>query len=96
MSTSDPITRLFQKARAHRPFGEGSDFGFETRLRALMGTPVPSLSETLAQFSWRFSLVALPLIVILAVIVTVQSHGTLPTGIDSFVAQWADVLPIFF
>ena len=39
MSTSDPITRLFQAARGYLPsgpFGESRDSGFATRLRAAL------------------------------------------------------------
>ena len=105
MSTSDPITRLFQAARGYLPsgpFGEPRDYGFETRLRAALAErapsapSAPSLAEVISRFSWRFSFAAVPLLVIVAVIFTYQTQGALPVGIESFVAQWSELIPVGF
>ena len=99
MSTSDPITRLFQAARGYLPsgpFGEPRDYGFETRLRAALAERAPSLAEVLSRFSWRFSFAAVPLLVIVAVILTYQTQGALPVGIEGFVAQWSELIPVGF
>ncbi len=96
MSTSDPITRLFQAARSYLPFGESREYGFETRLRAALAERAPSLAEVVSRFSWRFSFAAVPLLVIAAVIFTYQTHGVLPPGIEGFVAQWSEFIPIGF
>jgi len=102
MSTSDPITRLFQAARGYLPsgpFGEPRDYGFETRLRAALAErapSAPSLAEVVSRFSWRFSFTAVPLLVIVAVILTYQTQGALPVGIEGFVAQWSELIPVGF
>lgn len=99
MSTSDPITRLFQAARGFLPsgpFGEPRDYGFETRLRAALAERAPSLAEVVSRFSWRFSFAAVPLLVIVAVILTYQTQGALPVGIEGFVAQWSELIPVGF
>ncbi|NRB75526.1 MAG: hypothetical protein HRU46_14285 [Verrucomicrobiales bacterium] len=99
MSTSDPITRLFQAARGYLPsgpFGEPRDYGFETRLRAAIAERAPSLAEVVSRFSWRFSFAAVPLLVIVAVILTYQTQGALPVGIEGFVAQWSELIPVGF
>ena len=96
MSTSDPITRLFQTARTYLPFGESREYGFETRLRAALAERAPSLTELLSQFSWRFSFAAVPLLVIVAVILSYRAQGTLPDGIEGFVAQWSEFIPVSF
>ena len=99
MSTSDPITRLFQAARGYLPsgpFGEPRDYGFETRLRAAIAERAPSLAEVVSRFSWRFSFAAVPLLVIVAVILTYQTPGALPVGIEGFVAQWSALIPVGF
>ena len=99
MSTSDPITRLFQAARGYLPsgpFGEPRDYGFETRLRAAIAERAPSLAEVVSRFSWRFSFVAVPLLVIVALILTYQTQGALPVGIEGFVAQWSELIPVGF
>ncbi len=99
MSTSDPITRLFQAARGFLPsgpFGEPRDYGFETRLRAALAERAPSLVEVVSRFSWRFSFAAVPLLVIVAVILTYQTQGALPVGIEGFVAQWSELIPVGF
>ena len=99
MSTSDPITRLFQAARGYLPsgpFGESREYGFETRLRAALAERAPSLAEVVSRFSWRFSFAAVPLLVIVAVILTYQTQGALPVGIEGFVAQWSDLIPVGF
>ena len=99
MSTSDPITRLFQAARGYLPsgpFGESRDYGFETRLRAALAERAPSLAEVVSRFSWRFSFAAVPLLVIVAVIFTYQTQGALPVGIEGFVAQWSELIPVGF
>ena len=99
MSTSDPITRLFQTARGYLPsgpFGESREFGFETRLRAALAERAPSLADVVSRFSWRFSFAAVPLLVIVAVILTYQTQGALPVGIEGFVAQWSELIPVGF
>ena len=99
MSTSDPITRLFQAARGYLPsgpFGESHEYGFETRLRAALAERAPSLAEVVSRFSWRFSFAAVPLLVIVAVILTYQTQGALPVGIEGFVAQWSELIPVGF
>ena len=99
MSTSDPLTRLFQAARGYLPsgpFGEPRDYGFETRLRAAIAERAPSLAEVVSRFSWRFSFAAVPLLVIVAVILTYQTQGALPVGIEGFVAQWSELIPVGF
>lgn len=99
MSTSDPITRLFQAARGYLPsgpFGESREYGFETRLRAALAERAPSLAEVVSRFSWRFSFAAVPLLVIVAVIFTYQTQGALPVGIEGFVAQWSELIPVGF
>ena len=99
MSTSDPITRLFQAARGYLPsgpFGEPRDYGFETRLRAAIAERAPSLAEVVSRFSWRFSFVAVPLLVVVALILTYQTQGALPVGIEGFVAQWSERIPVGF
>lgn len=105
MSTSDPITRLFQAARGYLPsgpFGESREYGFETRLRAALAErapsapSAPSLAEVISSFSWRFSFAAVPLLVIVAVIFTYQTQGALPVGIEGFVAQWSELIPVGF
>ena len=99
MSTSDPITRLFQTARGYLPsgpFGESREYGFETRLRAALAERAPSLAEVVSRFSWRFSFAAVPLLVIVAVILTHQTQGALPVGIEGFVAQWSELIPVGF
>ena len=108
MSTSDPITRLFQAARGYLPsgpFGESREYGFETRLRAALAERAPSapsassassLAEVISSFSWRFSFAAVPLLVIVAVIFTYQTQGALPVGIEGFVAQWSELIPVGF
>ena len=99
MSTSDPITRLFQAARGYLPsgpFGEPRDYGFETRLRAAIAERAPSLAEVVSRFSWRFSFVAVPLLVVVALILTYQTQGALPVGIEGFVAQWSELIPVGF
>ena len=99
MSTSDPITRLFQTARGYRPsgpFGESREYGFETRLRAALAERAPSLADVVSRFSWRFSFAAVPLLVIVAVILTYQTQGALPVGIEGFVAQWSELIPVGF
>ena len=105
MSTSDPITRLFQTARGYLPsgpFGESREYGFETRLRAALAERAPSapsassLAEVISSFSWRFSFAAVPLLVIVAVIFTYQTQGALPVGIEGFVAQWSELIPVGF
>ncbi len=99
MSTSDPITRLFQAARGYLPsgpFGESREYGFETRLRAALAERAPSLAEVVSRFSWRFSFAAVPLLVIVAVILTYQTQGALPVGIEGFVAQWSELIPVGF
>lgn len=105
MSTSDPITRLFQAARGYLPsgpFGEPRDYGFETRLRAALAErapsapSAPSLAEVISRFSWRLSFAAVPLLIIVAVILTYQTQGALPVGIESFVAQWSELIPVGF
>ena len=99
MSTSDPITRLFQTARGYLPsgpFGESREYGFETRLRAALAERAPSLDDVVSRFSWRFSFAAVPLLVIVAVILTYQTQGALPVGIEGFVAQWSELIPVGF
>ena len=99
MSTSDPITRLFQAARGYLPsgpFGESREYGFETRLRAALAERAPSLAEVVSRFSWRFSFAAVPLLVIVAVIFTYQTQGALPVGIEGFAAQWSALIPVGF
>lgn len=99
MSTSDPITRLFQTARGYLPsgpFGESREYGFETRLRAALAERAPSLADVVSRFSWRFSFAAVPLLVIVAVILTYQTQGALPVGIEGFVAQWSELIPVGF
>ena len=99
MSTSDPITRLFQAARGYLPsgpFGESREYGFETRLRAALAERAPSLADVVSRFSWRFSFAAVPLLVIVAVILTYQTQGALPVGIEGFVAQWSELIPVGF
>ena len=99
MSTSDPITRLFQAARGYLPsgpFGAPRDYGFETRLRAAIAERAPSLAEVVSRFSWRFSFVAVSLLVVVALILTYQTQGALPVGIEGFVAQWSELIPVGF
>ncbi|MBP83202.1 MAG: hypothetical protein CMO61_05080 [Verrucomicrobiales bacterium] len=96
MTTSDPITRLLVAARDYLPFGESREYGFETRLRVALAKQTPTLPEVVARFSWRFSFVAVPLVLVIGVIITQQTQGHLPEGIDGFVAQWshwAEFLP---
>ncbi|GEM_PF-453615 len=96
MRTSDPITRLLLAACDYLPFGESREYGFETRLRAALAEQAPTLPEVVARFSWRFSFAAVPLLLVVGVIITQQTQGQLPEGIDSFVAQWshwAEFLP---
>ena len=99
MSTSDPITRLFQTARGYLPsgpFGESREYGFETRLRAALAERAPSLADVVSRFSWRFSFAAVPLLVIVAVSLTYQTQGARPVGIEGFVAQWSELIPVGF
>jgi hypothetical protein len=96
MSTSDPITRLLLAVCDYLPFGESKEYGFETRLRAALAEQTPTLNEVVSRFSWRFSFAAVPLLVLVGVIITHQTQGDLPDGIDGFVAQWshwAEFLP---
>tara|TARA_R110000850_G_scaffold36847_2_gene97060 strand:- start:2369 stop:2659 length:291 start_codon:yes stop_codon:yes gene_type:complete len=93
MSTSDPITQMFQAARNHRPFGKPGDFGFETRLRASLKQVSPSLADWVSHLSWRFSLVCVPVLVAGALFASLQTQGFLPEGIGGFVAQWTELIP---
>lgn len=89
-----PLDRLLAEARRHRPFGEASSFGFETRLRAALATAAPSFAECLASLSWRFSATVFPLILAAFVFLTMRHHDTLPEGVGGLVSQWAGLLPL--
>ncbi|MDF1862837.1 MAG: hypothetical protein P1U87_21655 [Verrucomicrobiales bacterium] len=94
MSTSDPTKNLFKRARDYAPFGDASDFGFETRLRAALSDASPTVADWVARFSWRFSVACLPLAIGFAVFLATQQHGQLPEGIGGFVAHWSSYLPV--
>lgn len=94
MKHEHPLSELIRMARSHRPFGEVTDFGFETRLRASLPEIAPSLSEWIARFSWRFSAASLPLLVAVTVFLALQQSGFVPEGFSGFVANWSNYLPI--
>lgn len=90
--TPDPLGRLFAEARRHRPFGEPSGFGFETRLRAVLAAPVPGFAETLASLSWRFAAACLPVALAAFVLLAASHRHSLPDGVGGLVTQWAGLL----
>ena len=94
MKDDHPLTDLIQEARSYSPFGPGSDFGFETRLRAALPEMAPSLTDWIATFSWRFSVTCLPLLVALTVFLAMDQPGWVPEGVSGFVANWSNYLPI--
>lgn len=94
MNTDHPFSDLLKAARSHRPFGDGSDFGFETRLRASLPEMTPSLAEWIAKFSWRFSAACLPLLVAVTVFLAMEQPSLVPEGVSGFVANWSSYLPI--
>lgn len=94
MSEHHPLSLLLERARDVKPFGEGSEFGFETRLRAAMQDVSPSVAEWVATFSWRFSFAFLPLLVAVALFLAFEQHGFVPEGVGGFVAHWSSYLPI--
>lgn len=97
MSTSDPITRLFQAAREHQPFGDANSLGFATRLREAMRQPSPTAVDYLARFSWQFSIACVPVLLIASIFFGLRyQDGLFPMGLDEFVHQWAGLIPLSF
>ncbi len=94
MKDDHPIFDLIETARHTTPFGEGSEFGFETRLRAAMHEVTPSVSEWVATFSWRFSFACLPLLVAVALFLAFGQTEFVPEGVGGFVSHWSSYLPI--
>ena len=94
MNNEHPLSNIFKAARSHCPFGDGSDFGFETRLRASLPEMAPSLAEWIAKLSWRFSAACLPLLVALTVFLAMEQTGWVSEGVSGFVSNWYNYLPI--
>jgi hypothetical protein len=96
MNNDHPLDRLFAEARLHAPFGEALDFGFATRLRAVLAASdaEPAFADLIARFSWRFSAACLPLAIAVTVFLTLQYHYTLPEGVGGLVAHWMELLPL--
>ena len=95
MNTNDPFKHLIREARRYSPFGEVSDFGFETRLRANLSTAEPGVFDAIASLSWKFSIASLPVILAIGVFLAVQQqYDLLPQGVGNFVAQWSNYLPV--
>ncbi len=98
MNTDDPIKPILEAARKQSPFGDAGDFGFETRLRAMLrANPLGgslTVTDWIARFSWRFSVACLPVLLALAYFLAFQQHGQLPEGISGFVTNWSQYLPV--
>ena len=96
MNNDHPLDRLFAEARLHSPCGEALDFGFATRLRAVLAASdaEPAFADLIARFSWRFSAACLPLAIGLTIFLTIQYHFSLPEGVGGLVTQWMDLLPL--
>lgn len=92
----DPLRRLFQLARGHRPFGDPHPIGFDTRLRAALAGAEPSAVEWLTRLSLRFSAASLPTLLALAAFLAYHHAGLPPEGVGEFVAHWAGFLPLPF
>jgi hypothetical protein len=88
------LDRLLGEARAHLPFGEAPDFGFETRLRAALAAARPGLGDCLAALSWRFAAAGLPLALGAALFLAMSHRHALPDGLGGLVTQWAGQLPL--
>lgn len=95
MNTNDPIEHIVNEAKSYSPFGEASDFGFETRLRAGLASLEPGVMDWLASLSWRFSLTCLPVLVAAAIFLTMQQQSDFfSSGVGEFVTHWAGFLPL--
>lgn len=94
MNDEHPIQQLLTDARAFAPFGEANPFGFETRLRAALAVADLSVTDWMSRFSWRFSAAFLPVVLGLAIFLTLQNRNTLPEGVGGLVAHWAEFLPV--
>lgn len=93
-----PLEALLAEARRHRPFGDPSELGFETRLRAALGelshcTP-PTLADCLARLSWRFAVASLPVALAAAAFLAITHRDALPDGMGGLVHQWSELLPL--
>ena len=98
MSETDPIKPLFERAATHEPFGEPGDFGFETRIRAALrdaglGGSEITTADWIAQFSFRFSAAALPVVLVVVAVIAFQNYGSPPEGISGILAHWLSYLP---
>jgi len=88
-----PLEKLFEQARGHQPLGDPGSFGFETRLRAALGDAGSSEIELLARLSWRFTLAALPVVLVAALFVGFQHAEFLPEGLGGVISQWSLLFP---
>lgn len=93
MNGKPTLESLFAAAREHSPFGEAPEFGFETRLLALLSETRPGVADYLASFSWRFAAASLPLAVAVLAFLALQHQHGLPDGFGGVVAQWTGLLP---
>lgn len=97
MKHDDPLSELFAKARAIAPHGSPRALGLETRLlAAIREKAAPTLSESIAALSWRFSVAFLPLLVVGAILFALSGPATVPEGLGGFVMHWSSYIPIDF
>ncbi len=94
MNDNHPLNRLLIEAAQYSPFEEASDFGFETRLRASLKESSLSTTDWVAKFSWRFSAACFPVLIAVAVFLTMQHHQVLPEGVGGIVTHWMEFLPL--
>jgi len=94
MNNHHPLNRLLKEAALHSPFGEASGFGFETRLRAALKDPSLTTTDWVAKFSWRFSAACFPVLIAIAVFLTVQHQLVLPDGVGGIVTHCMEFFPL--
>lgn len=94
MNDNLPLNRLLKEAALHSPFGEASGFGFETRLRAALKDSSLTTADWVAKFSWRFFATCFPVLIALAVFLTMQHQLALPDGVGGLVTHWMEFLPL--
>lgn len=94
MNDNHPLNRLLKEAALHSPFGEASGFGFETRLRALLKESSLTTTDWVARFSWRFSAACFPVLIAVAVFLTMQHQLVLPDGVGGIVTHWMEFIPL--
>lgn len=94
MNDNHPLNRLLKEAALHSPFGEACEFGFETRLRTKLKESSLTTTDWVAKLSWRFSAACFPVLITVAVFLTIQHQLVLPDGVGGIVTHWMELLPL--